>query len=295
MKTIINIVVVIFVMIGSALLFAFVIKVTQDGKISFPGNLDLVYAKRIGESAQVLSIVWSIIGVLLIVMTLNIQKEQFLDNRKFIAKQQFETTFFNMLNVLHNIKQAMAREINRGEFSQHLRGQEFIDYLMDDLTTHYKSHFGKISSDSQITTILSKINQNIRIEELEREILREELNKVYLAFYANHHTELGHFFRYLFNLLNFTILSRHKYEDEDIYINLIQAQLSNNELAIIFYNSLSDKSLSKEKKPKFYNILEQYSFFENIDKTALLDRSHHSLFPKTMFKFLNRDEKKNRV
>ncbi|KQN32370.1 hypothetical protein ASE92_17340 [Pedobacter sp. Leaf41] len=290
MKAIIRYVTYIFGFIGLLLLIAFILKVWQDGKISPLGNLDLAYTKILGESAQILSITWSIIGVLLIVLTLNIQKDQFTDNQRFIEKQQFETTFFNMLNVLHNIKLSMKKKVIINFIEEHPEGQNFIDYAIEELSKEYNSVYGAINPQSQLAIIFEKIQQNKKIESLEREVIRDDINNSYLIFYKNFHAELGHYFRYLYNLLQFTLKNRKPQNDHVEYINLIQAQLSNNELALLYYNVLSDKGLNRNKEYNFFNILDEYNFFENIDQNSLIKRSHHVLYPSTKFKFLNIDE-----
>lgn len=290
MKVIIKYVTYIFGFIGLLLLIAFILKVWQDGKISPLGNLDLAYTKILGESAQILSITWSIIGVLLIVLTLNIQKDQFTDNQIFIEKQQFETTFFNMLNVLHNIKLSMKKKVIINSIEEHPEGQNFIDYAIKELSEEYNTAYGAIDPQSQLVIIFDKIQQNKKIESLEREVIRDDINNSYLTFYENFHAELGHYFRYLYNLLQFTLKNRKPQNDHIEYINLIQAQLSNNELALLYYNVLSDKGLNRNKEFNFFNILDEYNFFENIDQNSLIKRSHHVLYPLTKFKFLNIDE-----
>ncbi|QIL38333.1 hypothetical protein G7074_02985 [Pedobacter sp. HDW13] len=83
-----------------------------------------------------------------------------------------------------------------------------------------------------------------------------------MNFYKNFHSELGHYFRYLYNLLQFTLKTRKPTNDHLNYINLIQAQLSNNELALIYYNVLSDKGLNRNKTFNSHNLLDEYNFFE---------------------------------
>lgn len=71
---------------------------------------------------------------------------------------------------------------------------------------------------------------------------------------------------------------------------MLQAQLSNDELALIFYNALSSNGLNSSKKPQFKEWIEHYQFLENLNVDSLLDRRHHVLYQKSKFKFLNRDE-----
>ena len=83
------------------------------------------------------------------------------------------------------------------------------------------------------------------------------------------------------------------YEKEYIhkYLNFIQAQMSNEELALIFYDVISHYGLDKNFTHQFKDIIDEYGFLENIDAETLLDRRHHIIFHRTRFRFLNRDEK----
>ena len=77
-----------------------------------------------------------------------------------------------------------------------------------------------------------------------------------------------------------------------MYLNFIQAQMSDEELALVFYDSISNKGLDKNRQYTFKNNLDEYSFLENIPESTLLRRCHYKIFPKTIFCFLNEDERK---
>ena len=81
-------------------------------------------------------------------------------------------------------------------------------------------------------------------------------------------------------------------QDIHKYLNFIQAQLSDEELALIFYDSISDLGLDKEHKHTFKENLDKNSFLENISSGVLLAKEHYKVFPRTRFRFLNADELK---
>ena len=112
---------------------------------------------------------------------------------------------------------------------------------------------------------------------------REKLR--YDDFYNKHFYLLGHYFRYVYHIilyideLNFLEWLKKAY-----FIKLLQAQVSTDEMGLIFYNVvLNDKAKKKETgESKFHELLEKYKFFENIDDNSLVDISHkHKYYPKT--------------
>ena len=84
----------------------------------------------------------------------------------------------------------------------------------------------------------------------------------YEDFYEEHHSELGHYFRTLYNLFKFVHESDEI--DQRLYTNLIRAQLSDDETMLLFLNGLSSKG------PKFKPLLEKYSVLKNVDQESKL-------------------------
>lgn len=68
--------------------------------------------------------------------------------------------------------------------------------------------------------------------------------------------------------------------------------MSDEELGLLFYNSISNMGQDKNHQYRFKHYLDDNSFWENISEETLLSRAHYRLFPKTNFSFLNDDERK---
>lgn len=272
-------------------------------EINYLTKIDLDKASKIGDFVGgFVAIFWTIAGVVLLYITLRVQTEEFKNTQKAIAKQQFETTYFNMLSILLQIKSNLKGRINYKDLkndrqvSSKFSAQRFLNAAHEQLVNLYLKRVKDDSAASEsIEKIERKIEKNIAINEVEKRMMKDYVDEIYIDFYNKHHTELGHYFRYIYNLMKFAVENRIEFGDEDQYINLIQAQLTNDELGLIYYNAISRNALNERKEPKFYNWLEEYNFFENIDHRGLIRREHHVLYPKTKFKFLNRDELKRKM
>ncbi|WP_343564094.1 putative phage abortive infection protein [Sphingobacterium sp.] len=285
-KKITNFLAWVFILVGLLLSCLVIWSVFKDGKFKI-GVLDWGYAENLNKVSGILGFLFTGAGTFAIFITLSKQQEQFDKAQRQVVTQQFETTFFNMLNQLFNIKNSIKGNVRDISFV----GQEFLSAILKELKESYENHVTQLDD---IQAVIQSISNNKGPGKSETQMVKDDLNVLYLSFYNLYYPQLGHYFRYLYNLIKFTVDNRgiDPYLDAKKYIQLIQAQLSNDELGLIFCNSLSDKALNSEKENKIYTWIEEYSLLENIDEKSLLNRSLHYLYPKTDFKFLYRDERK---
>jgi len=113
-------------------------------------------------------------------------------------------------------------------------------------------------------------------EELQRsyELLQgrpeeERIQMAYAAFWVDWKQDLGHYFRYLYNVVRFI-------DDSNVghnrYMKLLRAQLSDYELVMLFYNCLTTKG------EKFKHYVESYSLLDNLPTELLFNPSHEGMF-----------------
>src|SRR5690606_20047831 len=213
----------VFICVGILFSLAVLVSILNDGKISF-GFLDWTYAKKIGDVFGILAFLFTGAGTFAIFLTLIKQQEQFDEAQKQIVTQQFETTFFNMLLQLFSIKDSIKGEVK----GQKLYGQEYLNCILIELHEKYRSHVEKAPD---IKTVLDDITHCTTPVSSKISMVKDDLNFVYLDIYNQYHSHLGHFFRYFYNLVKFTVENRQvgTFKDADKYIRLIQAQMSNDE------------------------------------------------------------------
>lgn len=178
---------------------------------------------------------------------MNSQVLQFELQTEAMQKQVFESSFFSMMN-LHNT------------ITSNLRNEDKFRKLFFDLrnvaedTHHYSKG------------------------------LFNHLNSVYDIFMKNAYSDIGHYFRYIHQIIKFIDGSKLDKDDKLVYSNILRAQLSNYELVLLFVNCLC-----YNRTDKFKLLVEEYSFFEHI---------YHSDLQSLMFGMNNykvNDEHGNKV
>ena len=126
------------------------------------------------------------------------------------------------------------------------------------------------------------------------EIKREFVKDIYKTqFYKNHQGELGHYFRNLYHLFKYVnncdVLKDTSdiFKDKDNeqttknkrrYTSMARAQLSQYELALLFYNGISDYGC-EDFKP----LIEKYGLLENFNTEDLPDQEHQEFYETAAF------------
>lgn len=164
--------------------------------------------------------------------------------------QQFDSSFFNLLSIQQRIISAIkgcVRLIGNGSTGE-LCGFEYINKFADTIQEREREI---TSNDNYANKLLgcyeeSEINNNL----------------------------LGHYFRHLYHIFEYVDNSNVPNDIKIRYMDIIQAQMTDNELFLCFINSYS--GCGKERlKP----LLEKYHFFEDIKSYG----DHFDKFKKELF------------
>ena len=183
------------------------------------------------------------------------QKVQLEHQNTNMQQQNFESTFFSMLDLLNDIVNSMEDLKMRpgGNIITH-RGRKVIAMHYDVFRQIYQNKSKEIGQASDMTRI----------------------DIIYNIFYNQHKEYYGHYFRTLYNIIKFVNFSN--IEGKKLYTNLARAQLSDHELAMLFYNCLSNHGLKK-----FKPLVEEYSLLKNLPQELLLVRDHKQLYASKAF------------
>lgn len=227
----------------------------------------------------------TLVSTLFLFVTFSLQRKQFAESQKDTYRSRFEGTFFNILSMLYNVRAEVDRQINASSKGKYLDMGSFYYGL--------KSYYAmNLKNDKDFARSMSLFQQDDIIgTQYQTAVL--DLGRLYDNYVRNQGCNAGFYFRFIHNLVSF-VIEHWKDSPQDIhkYLNFIQAQLSDEELALIFYNSISNLGLDKKHKYTFKENLDKNSFLENISSEALLAREHYKIFPRTRFRFLNADESK---
>lgn len=154
---------------------------------------------------------------------------------------------------------ALNRQNFENTFFQLMQFQRSITESMEILDAHNNQSFGRASFKSLLELLerrFSKVNDAQNLE--------EKVAKAYEDFYTKYQSLIGHYFRNLYHLISLVDTSENL-TNKRLYTNLIRAQLSTNELVLLFYNCLSSHGLHTLKP-----LAEQYSLFKDLPEGLLL-------------------------
>ena len=241
-------------------------------------------------AAGTIGVCLSFASTLFLFVTFNEQRKQFNESKIDANKDRFESTFFNLLSMLYQVRENANKEISICTDGKMQSLKEYYD--------EFKKYFFDQKESPEYKEIVEYLQQK-KINTVEFEKIKDYLGGLYEKYIKEKRCNIGYYYRYIFNMINFVIgqWKETAYEKEYIhkYLNFIQAQMSNEELALIFYDVISHYGLDKNFTHQFKDIIDEYGFLENIDAETLLDRRHHIIFHRTRFRFLNRDEKMHKT
>ena len=102
------------------------------------------------------------------------------------------------------------------------------------------------------------------------------IKRAYNAFWNKHQLELGHYYRFLYRLTVFTDI---EFDKNDYYMGILRAQISDQELLLLFYNALTEQGAA------FRPLIEKWALFDNLPKMRLLSHGddHKILFAETAY------------
>lgn len=271
-------------------------------------RMDLLSFSYLGT---VVAAIASLIGVFLLYLTYQSQKRELQATQEALRQQKVDTAFFNMLSLLQEIIRSMS-----DFFPMSKGGKEKVEgraYLRKALEQLHGVDIGKAHinmrpnpntgefhffNPSMVTTFDEPQEEAEYPEFVNHSnsvpynVLIDEVAMIYEKFYYDHQQNLGHYFRYVYNIIKYVIDPSNGLKEPDIkrYLGILQSQLSNDEMGLIFYNVLSKHGRTSKGEYRFLKWLDEYDLLENMDQQSLKHKWHHWFFPKTMFKFLDEVE-----
>lgn len=221
--------------------------------------LSISNAGVFGDSFGVLTSLFSALAFLGVVLTLSYQREEFKlqkieleENRKEIQKQGFENSFFQMLKLHNDILNSLSHQRATVNGTYRDEGRAVINWMQKSLNRK----LAQKSSGSQLEL--------------------KDLQEVFDEFYQGQGYQLAHYFRFLYNIFKF--ISESNIDDKLLYSRLARAQISNQELYIIFYNTLTPRG------EKFRKYIVEFKMMDNLNPNELFLPEHKDLISDAGFK-----------
>lgn len=198
---------------------------------------------------------------------LTFSAEAFQKQNAVLEKQQFETTFFQMLTLFNEIINSIETTAPIPQYvedgkgppirlpdrydadTEVIKGRKCFNEFYERLKLIYRRDHGSLSPVAEKDEI-------------------RQINELYDLFYSAHQYELGHYFRMLYNIIKF--VKNSNVSDKHFYTNIVRAQLSSQELLLLFYNALSD--LGNEK---FKPLIEEFALLKTLPKKELFQSEMH--------------------
>jgi len=201
----------------------------------------------------VLGSIFAFFGLIALLLTLWIQGrelrrsvEALRDQNNSIKLQSFENRFFNMVSLHHEIVNGIDLR-TKGEVTS--SGRDCLKVFYERLKKEFEPA--------------------LRGDHLK---YKDGLLSGYEKFYEKHAHELGHYFRNIYRILKF--IDESDVPSKTEYSGILRAQLSNPELALLFYNGITVRG------DKLKPLAEKYALFENLEPNQLAQKNEDSKFYK---------------
>lgn len=198
-----------------------------------------------------------IIAILMQRDELGQQKEELALTRNVFVQQRFESSFFQMLTLHHEIVKAM-------------------EYAAMEIVDERDTHPEEVQYRGR--ACFQSVYRNLKgwYDHKSSEDAQRGLEQAFMATYRGTDTLLGHYFRNLYTMVSF--VDESGIHDKRTYTNIVRAQLSSYELTLLFYNCAVGIG-----KKKFGPLVEKYGLLKNVPTELLLDSGHISFFKPSAF------------
>lgn len=198
------------------------------------------------------------------------QREQFKAQQDSIKRQNFESSFFQLLG-LHreNVKALWTVGYPKSGGLTALKpmpiqGKECFQEFYRCLKATYEAHKEQVRRIGGVTAPPAP------------DCERKAAANIYVDLSSEHHQQLSHYFRTLYHVIKF--VKESELGNKRRYTSLMRAQLSPLELALLFYRCLNPDGAG------FKSMIEEFGLLEHLDESLLLDKSHKDFYALSAYK-----------
>jgi hypothetical protein len=250
-------------------------------------QIDPTLANKLGD------FIGGYFGTIILIITAFLLYATLQEQKKAFTLQSFESKFYDLLKIHRDNVAEMKLDPREGRSVFVILRAEFQDiyeivkkyYIKNDANNQAKANisyillfFGAKNSGAEMAMSLLEKYDKTEIQEIISALskiktigcckyLKEYTKMTDYQPFNGHQSRLGHYFRHLYQTVKFVdkriILNE---ENKKYYVKTLRAQLSNHELALFFYNSLSDigKNWRTGEKGEKEGFIEKYKLLKNI-------------------------------
>lgn len=232
---------------------------------------------------------------------LSLQRQEIEKQNQSIQKQRFEQTLFQLIGLLANTKEGLKiaghekkEAIRYFNNLLQLSGDEFAAFKAlsrletDELHALHQTNqlpppIASRLEASEAASLESALEKPIGIVGLflnqDTIYHRNLIDKAYAFAHQKSKDELSPYFRSLYHIFKLIDGSQSISEEEKVaYSKIVCAQLSNDELIAILYNSLARDNTASEKLefgfPEMTKLVKRYNILKNINKREVVHPIH---------------------
>jgi hypothetical protein len=178
------------------------------------------------------------------------QREQLENQNATLLDQQFESTFFQMLRLHHDIVNGMT--YHRPSGGPPIHGRAIFADIYSKIINTFPGQLARKAVDEAVIDAW------------------EEVFSVFGIF-------LGHYFRNFYHLIKY-VDEAERVLDKEKYTSLARAQLSKDEHTALFYNGIG-----RVGRKRFKKLMEKYHLLENLDVAAIRETQLLSLYTRSAY------------
>jgi len=231
-------------------------------------------------------IVWSLASVILFYLALREQRKDikinqdalnlqikeledtrmvYIDQSNTFKTQGFENTFFELLQLHSSTVKDLTYSSSRGHLNHVISNGKDVFIVWKQQLDHFSRGYTPPSLEDDF----GYYTESVPIPFASFDDIKKALNTRYKEIYYEYENTLNHYFRQLYHIFKYVHLSPLITDDRrSFYTSLVRAQLSQNELYAIVYNSI----VTGYGNPNFLFLLKKYNLAKNFNHSNIPDQ-----------------------
>jgi hypothetical protein len=196
-----------------------------------------------------------------LLITIQQQREDINLTKQEMKDHQFENILFKMIDVYNDILRDI--DLRRKEDKE----DRVVSTGRDCFKSFVKEDIMQFIQDECDTN-------NTSVSACDREAL---LKQAYEEFWGKRRKDLGHYFRYLYNIFKYIDESEQSSENKNKFAKIVRSQLSDYELVMLYFNGISQYG------QKFKILIEKYTLLDNLPYELTIIERYPSLTFKDLY------------